>query len=236
MAATPAQGGKRTSRPRRPRRTAFWLVLLGVGVVALAAVLWSIVRGAGGGIMDEGGVPLGQRVEAVQLEDSRTGQMFDLGQFVGKRDTVVVAYMGEFCLGCSELVAELQQRAPEFEAADASLVVLGSETGQMGRNTAMKHGVTAYPLLQESAPYPFMRSIGMWSDMMRMPFMGYVIIDKSGTIIAGEQASLSEARGAAPANVDQILSALTKAREASRNSASDIGASGQAVTAAGAAD
>lgn len=72
--------------------------------------------------MSEGDVPVGQTVEAVQLEDSRTGEMFDLGQYLGKWDIVVVAYMGDFCLGCAELVAELERRVPEFEAADAYVV------------------------------------------------------------------------------------------------------------------
>ena len=175
------------------------------------------------GVVNEGVVPVGKQVSAVSLEDSRTGQTFDIGQYLGKNDIVLVAYMGDFCLGCRELVGELQARAPEFEAANAQLVVLGYEVGQSGRQTAAKHGVTAYPLLQEGAPNAFTRSIGMWSDMMDMPFMGYVIIDKSGKVVAGQQTSLSEAKGAAPANVDQLMSALSKARagagEASLNDA-----------------
>jgi hypothetical protein len=46
-----------------------------------------------------------------------------------------------------------------------------------------------------------------------MPFMGYVIIDKSGRIVDGEQV-LSEAPGAANDSIDQILSALEEAQKA----------------------
>jgi hypothetical protein len=52
----------------------------------------------------------------------------------------------------------------------------------------------------------------MWSDMMGMPWMGYVIIDKTGKIVSGEQMGLSEARGAAPKNVDKLLKSLSSAR------------------------
>ena len=44
---------------------------------------------------------------------------------------------------------------------------------------------------------------------MDMPFMGYVIIDKSGKVVAGDQ-MLSEANGDAPHNVDLMLSVLSR--------------------------
>lgn len=107
---------------------------------------------------------------------------------------------------------ELERRAGDFEAAGAYVVGLGYETGQVGRDTAAKRGVRSYPLLQEGPPNRFTRSIGMWSDHMGMPFMGYVVIDRNGRIVAGEQTSLSEAIGAGPANVDKMLAALVAAR------------------------
>ena len=197
--------------PSRRNRARLWVTLIAGVAVSVGLLLWSISQSSSG-VMNEGAVPVGRQVSAVSLEDSRTGQTFDLAQYVGEKETVIVAYMGEFCLGCSELVGELQKRAPEFAATNANLVVLGYETGQAGKNTATKHGITSYPLLQEGAPHTFTKSIGMWSDMMGMPFMGYVIVDKAGKIVGGEQTSLSEARGAAPANVDQLLKALSKSR------------------------
>lgn len=194
----------------RKNRNRIWLSLVAIGAVAIVVFVWT--SRSSGGVMTGGGIPVGKQVQAVQLEDSRSGQMFDLGQYLGKKDIVLVAYMGEFCLGCSELIGGLQQRAADFGAADASLVVLGSETGQTGRNTAQKHAVTAYPLLQEDNPNKFTRSVGLWSDHMNMPWMGYVIIDKSGKIVSGEQMGLSEARGAAQQNVDKLLAALQKTR------------------------
>ena len=206
----------------RRNRIRLWVALLAGGVVAVGVLFW-ITSQSSSGITNEDTVPVGKQVDAVKLEDSRTGQTFDLGQYVGKRDTVIVAYMGEFCIGCSELVAELERRAPDFAAANANLAVLGYEIGETGSNTAAKHGITSYPLLQEGASHTFTRSIGMWSDMMDMPFMGYVIIDKSRKIVTGEQTGLSEARGAAPANVDKLLSALARAgsTRASSTSSSD---------------
>jgi len=48
---------------------------------------------------------------------------------------------------------------------------------------------------------------------MDMPFMGYVVIDKSGRVVASDLV-LSEAKGAAPDNIDEILSALDATRKA----------------------
>ncbi len=227
MSAPSARRGKTPQSKswwsHRRNRTKVWWGLLIAGAALVAVFLWTN-RGS------DGSVPVGHNVEAVKLEDSRTGQMFDLGQYLGKKDIVLVGYMGDFCLGCRELIAELQRRAPDFTAAGAYLAVVGYETGQVGRDTAAKHGVTAYPLLQEGPPYTFLRSIGMWSDMMDMPFMGYVIIDKSGTIVAREQASLSEAQGAATANVNQLLAALASARARTGAAGASPGSSVPVVT------
>jgi peroxiredoxin len=195
----------------RRNRNKVWLGLVAVGAIVLVAG-WFWLNSRGTSMQPEAAVPVGKQVSAVKLEDSRTGQMFDLGQYLGKKDIVLVAYMGEFCPGCSELVGELQRRSSEFDAADAQLVVLGYEVGQTGRDTAAKHGVTSYPLLQEGEPNTFTKSIGMWSDMMGMPWMGYVIIDKTGKIVSGEQMGLSEARGAASRNIDKLLAALSAPR------------------------
>lgn len=232
MSASAKSRNKGANKPwwgYRKNRNKVWLALVALGTIAVVAFLWTASRSASG-VMTGGDIPIGKQVQAVQLEDSRTGDMFDIGQFLGKKDIVLVAYMGEFCLGCSELVGELQRRAPDFDAANASVVVLGSETGQTGKNTASKHGVTSYPLLQEGAPHTFTKSIGMWSDHMNMPWMGYVIIDKSGKIVSGEQMGLSEARGAAQQNVDKLLAALRKARG---NAAADVEPPGRALAVTG---
>ena len=211
---------KRKGAPRRRSaqppsgRNRFWVALVGIGLISLVGTIaWRLSQNYS--TTTETAVPVGASIKSIQLEDSRTGRLFDLGQYLGKRDIVIVAYMGEFCPGCSELVGELERRAPEFDAADAYVVGLGYETGQTGRDTAVKHGIKSYPLLQEASPNAFTKSIGMWSDMMDMPWMGYVIIDKSGKIVAGEQTGLSEARGAAPKNVDKLLAALSAARNSS---------------------
>ncbi len=213
MTPTPKRrsGGAPRKSWWRSRRNKMWLGLVAIGAIALV-VGWFWLNNRGMSVQTEASVPVGKQVNAVKLEDSRTGQMLDLGQYVGKKDIVLVGYMGEFCPGCSELVGELQRRASEFEAANVQLVVLGNEVGRTGRDTAAKHSVTSYPLLQEGSPNAFTRSIGMWSDMMGMPWMGYVIIDKSGKIVSGEQMGLSEARGAAPKNVDKLLMSLSAAR------------------------
>ncbi len=227
-AAGKSRGAKAKSWwARRRNRSKIWLGVAGAGLMAIVAG-WFWLSNQDTGVMSEGNAPVGAPVQAVQLEDSRTGEMFDLSQYLGKKDIVVVAYMGDFCLGCAELVAELERRVPDFDAADAYVVGLGSEVGSVGRETVQKRGIESYPLLQEGPPHTFTKRIGMWSEHMPMPFMGYVIIGKDGTILAGEQTSLSEAKGAAPANVNQLLAALREARSAS--AAADTASAALATT------
>ncbi len=107
---------------------------------------------------------------------------------------------------------ELQDRQGDFKARGAALFVLGSqpEPVDVARAKATSHSIT-YPIMYD-ANTSVTRKVGLWSDQMEMPFMGYIVIDMSGRIVAGEQA-LSEAKGAAPANIERILSALEKPRQ-----------------------
>ncbi len=55
-----------------------------------------------------------------------------------------------------------------------------------------------------------LRQLGMWSDQMGMAYMGYIVIDKQGQVTKVDR-QLPEARGAAPASVNQILAAVDRA-------------------------
>lgn len=112
---------------------------------------------------------------------------------------------------------ELQERQDEFYDRDAALVVIGAgpEPRDLARQNANEHGIT-YPLLYD-VDTRITQQLGLWSEQMQMPFMGYVIIDKTGHIVAGEQV-LSEAPGSESTNVDHVLEALERSQEASNSS------------------
>ncbi len=112
---------------------------------------------------------------------------------------------------------ELQGRQAEFAQRDAQLVVLGSlpEPIDVAKKDAEQRGIT-YPLVYD-AETSVTKKLGLWSDMMDMPWMGYLIIDKSGRVAASDL-QLSEAKGAGPANVDTILAALDGSRQAQPSS------------------
>ena len=111
---------------------------------------------------------------------------------------------------------ELQGRQGNFRTKGAALFVLGSrpESMDMAKSKASSDGIT-YPILYD-AQTNATRKVGLWSDRMGMPFMGYVIIDQSGRIAAGEQV-LSEATGSASANIDLILADLARVQGAETN-------------------
>ncbi len=184
-------------------------LLVSLVFVAVAGSAWLATRGSGG--MNEPSV--GQQVNAFELPDVASGKTFSLADYLGKGDIVLVSYMGFFCTGCEQLLAELQGRQADFEQRGAKLVVLGSrpESLDIAKRHAESHQIT-YPVLYD-ANTSVTKQLGLWSDHMEMPWMGYLIIDKSARV-AGSDLMLSEANGAGPKNVDTILAALDAAQQA----------------------
>ena len=105
---------------------------------------------------------------------------------------------------------ELQRRQDEFTERGARLVVIGSEPEpiDLAAREAARRGID-YPLLYDR-DQTVTRRLGLWSDRMEMPFMGYVIVDALGRVAASEQV-LGEQPGAGGTNVDEILEALDEA-------------------------
>jgi peroxiredoxin len=108
---------------------------------------------------------------------------------------------------------ELQADQGKFTQRDAQLVVLGSlpESADAAKKQVEQRGIT-YTLLRD-AETNVTKKLGLWSDQMEMPWMGYLIMDKSGRVAASDL-QLSEAKGAGPANVNAILAALQQAQQA----------------------
>lgn len=94
-------------------------------------------------------------------------------------------------------------------------MVLGSkpESDKLALDRIANYGIT-FTLLYD-ADTAVTKDIGLWSYSMQMPWMGYLIIDKSG-LVAASDLQLAEAKGAGPANVDRILSALDAVRVSAR--------------------
>ncbi len=84
----------------------------------------------------------------------------------------------------------------------------------MAKSKASSDGIT-YPVLYD-ADTAVTRQLGLWSDHMQMPWMGYVVIDKSGRLAAREQV-LSEAGGSASKNVDRVLAEVARVQAAGTN-------------------
>lgn len=77
----------------RRNRNKVWFALLGVLVVAtIAGFVLLATQGSGGTPEPE----VGQQVEAFELPDVLSGQSFSLANYLGKKDIVLVSYMGFF--------------------------------------------------------------------------------------------------------------------------------------------
>jgi hypothetical protein len=79
----------------------------------------------------------------------------------------------------------------------------------LAKKNAVDNKIT-YPLLYD-ATTDTLKQLGLWSDHMAMPWMGYLIVDKSGRVVTSDL-QLNEAKGAGPSTVSQIIGALDKSR------------------------
>lgn len=200
---------RRHARTTRPRSRKFVLVVVVVlAAIATVAGAWSLTRPEA---MADRTVSAGEPVMSFELPDVASDQTFSLADYLGRKEIVIVSYMGWFCPGCQELLVELQGRQMDFSNRDVELVVLGSkpESDALARDRIAKYGIT-YTLLYDAGT-SITKDLGLWSNSMMMPWMGYLIIDKSGNVAANDL-QLSEASGAAPANVNRILKALDTVR------------------------
>ena len=189
------------------RGTANWFLFgLVIGAV-IAGVVYFSDRASDA---PEEAAAIGEPVKPFELPNVATGGNVALADYVGKQEVVIVSYMGWFCPGCEELLVELQQRQEDFARRNAALFVVGSkpESRELAEQKANSYGIT-YPILYD-ANTRVTKELGLWSEHMQMPWMGYLIIDETGQVVASDL-QLAEAKGAAPRNVDAILAALDEA-------------------------
>ena len=74
-------------------RNKVWLGLLGIlAVVAIAGFFWLRSQDMGSLLEPE----VGQETQAFELPDVVSGQAWSLSDYVGKKDIVIVSYMGWF--------------------------------------------------------------------------------------------------------------------------------------------
>lgn len=204
-----SKGDRPWWRGSTARLGASWLLFSLVITVSIGGVVY-LTRESNG---PEKAATAGEQVKPFELPDAVTGRNVSLAGYLGKQEIVIVSYMGWFCPGCEELLIELQSRQGDFENRGAALLVLGSQPEPMNvaQQNAQAYGIS-YPLLHDAGT-SVTKELGLWSDQMQMPWMGYLVIDKAGRVVASEL-QLAEAKGAAPRNVDAILAALDEAAAA----------------------
>lgn len=185
-----------------------WLdVVLGLVAVTIGSVLIIVLTTRGGGSSAEPGpLPSGAVVTNFSLPDAVTGNETSSADFVGKQPVVVVTLMGGFCRGCVDLLAELARDQDQFAARGAKLLVIDSENQTQARAMVQNTSATLLRVMFEKDG-PVVRQLGLWSNEMEMAWMGYLVVDKSGHVTAVNR-SLSEALGAAPASVKEMLTAV----------------------------
>jgi peroxiredoxin len=178
---------------------------LGFGTVTIALIVVLTTRG-GGSSAEPGPLPSGAVVTNFVLPDAVTGNEVSSAAYVGKQPVVIVTLMGGFCRGCDDLLAQLAVDKDQFAARGAKLLIIDSENQPQARAMVQATNATSLGVMFEKDG-PVVRQLGLWSNEMQMAWMGYVVTDKSGHVTAVNR-SLSEALGAAPASVKEMLSAL----------------------------
>lgn len=86
----PAKKGKTWWRYARNRNRVWLGLFVALVGVAVAGFVWIAAQGGGGE------PAVGEQVEAFELPEVVSGETFSLSDYLGKKDIVVVSYMGFF--------------------------------------------------------------------------------------------------------------------------------------------
>lgn len=105
---------------------------------------------------------------------------------------------------CREQLVKLRPRVKELEAEGAAVLAMSMDTPREASELAATLGLT-FPLLSDPNMV-IVGEYGMYSKAMRMPEMGYVVIDKQGRI---REEEVDRQFGE---NVNDILRALRRAK------------------------
>ena len=108
---------------------------------------------------------------------------------------------------CREQLVKLRPRVKELEAQGAAVLAMSMDTPEQAAKLAFDMSLT-FPILSDPS-MGIVREYGMYSEQMRMPEMGYTVIDKRGQIRAQE---VDRRFGE---NVKDVLEALRKAKNRS---------------------
>lgn len=106
---------------------------------------------------------------------------------------------------CREQLVKLRPRVKEIEAEGAAVLALSMDTPEEASKLALDLNL-AFPILSDPN-MGIVREYGMYGKQMRMPEMGYAVIDKQGRIRTEEvDRQFGE-------NADAIVRALQKAKK-----------------------
>jgi len=81
---------------------------------------------------------------------------------------------------CREQLVKLRPRVKELQAEGAAVLALSMDTPEQASKLAQALSL-AFPVLSDPS-MGIVREYGMYSKQMRMPEMGYTVIDKQGRI------------------------------------------------------
>ncbi len=105
---------------------------------------------------------------------------------------------------CREQLVKLRPHVKELEAENAAVLAISMDTPEEASKLAQDLNL-AFPVLSDPNTV-VVREYGMYSRQMRMPDMGYTVIDKQGRIRTDE---IDQRFGE---NANDILRALRRAK------------------------
>lgn len=108
---------------------------------------------------------------------------------------------------CRAQLVKLRPRVKELEAQDAAVLAISMDTPEQASKLALDLNL-AFPVLSDPN-MGIVREYGMYGKQMRMPEMGYTVIDKQGRI---RTEKVDRQFGE---NADAIVRALQKAKKQS---------------------
>jgi thioredoxin-dependent peroxiredoxin len=125
-------------------------------------------------------LPVGRTAPPIQQQDA-SGQPFQLKDYAGKKNVVLVFYQGHFCSVCAHQLQGIQNQYADFKNLNTEVVAISADDATLAQKTQGENGLS-FKVLPDSTKRLIeaygVRNIGR--DNIAWP--SAYIVDKKGTV------------------------------------------------------
>lgn len=126
-------------------------------------------------------IPEGKPAPTFKAQDSQ-GHTVELGQFKGKKNTVLIFYQGSFCGVCAKQLENLQTHYKEFKDRNTEIIAISADDMTHAKMTKGELGLS-FPVIPDPGT-KLIKTFGVENiSKQGIAYPSAYLIDKSGTVV-----------------------------------------------------